>query len=152
MSEFVFSFLLQGCVLNQLMRVHVIQELAGLLKLWLMLGELTVPTASCLVFLTVAGNSLPSFFRFLFKTSCFFFSFMESSTSILLCFGKKRNIVESSQVNKQLPTWDILQRGWSCESLQSSQWWDNNIHRHIVRLKFIRALTVNFVKLWEIAV
>ena len=48
------------------------QELAGLLKLWPMLGELTVPTASCLVFLTVAGNSLPSFFRFLFKTSWFF--------------------------------------------------------------------------------
>ena len=54
------------------------QELAGLLKLWPMLGELTVPTASCLVFLTVAGNSLPSFFRFLFKTSCFFFLFWKA--------------------------------------------------------------------------
>lgn len=45
------------------------QALEGLLKLWPMLGELTVPTVSCLVFLTVAGNSLPSFFRFFFKTT-----------------------------------------------------------------------------------
>ena len=47
------------------------QELEGLLKLWPMLGELTVPTASCLVSLTVAGDCLPSLFVVLFKTSCF---------------------------------------------------------------------------------